>query len=284
MNIEQLAQIAERLCEDRSGGNYVRDDIAITPNVAGMRMFTTPIAGAASAEDGYFTAFKQKSVIGEHFMTPTKWLRGARSVISFFFPKSARVKDSCASPGKWPSAEWLHARIEGQMFIKETMQAVKKAIEDEGYEAVIPSQDRRFFSVLSDEMKKLPGVVFSSAWSERHVAFVCGLGTFGLSKGLITKSGIAGRFGSIVTSLHIPPTPRGYDKTYGWCSMCGACARNCPAGAISVENGKDHFLCSAFLGETRERYAPRYGCGKCQVNVPCQDSPPKPQSCISYCK
>ncbi|MDR1137433.1 MAG: 4Fe-4S binding protein [Synergistaceae bacterium] len=274
MDVKQLTETVARFCDDRSGGNYVPYDIAITPAVAGLRMFDAPIVGVASANDGYFTTFKQKSVIGEHFLTPAEWLQGARSVISFFFPKTARVKDSCASPGKWPSAEWLHARIEGQMFIRETMKAVKNAIESEGYKAVVPSQDRRFFSVLTNAKDKFPEVTFSSSWSERHVAFVCGLGTFGLSKGLITKSGVAGRFGSVVTSLDISPTPREYNATYGWCSMCGACARNCPSDAISIEAGKNHFPCSAFLDETKKRYAPRYGCGKCQVNVPCQDHPP----------
>lgn len=39
---------------------------------------------------------------------------------------------------------------------------------------------------------------------------VCGLGIFGLSKGLITSKGIAGRFGSIVTELQIIPNEREY--------------------------------------------------------------------------
>ncbi|MDR1515967.1 MAG: 4Fe-4S binding protein [Synergistaceae bacterium] len=274
MNAGQLAEMAARLCGERSGGNYVPDDAAITHDAAGLRMFDAPIVGVASAGDEYFTEFRQKNIIGEHFATPGEWLRSARSVVSMFFPKTARVKDSCASSLKWPSAEWLHARIEGQAFINETMERAKAAIEAEGYEAVIPSQDRRFFSVSAKARDELPGVNFSSSWSERHVAFVCGLGTFGLSKGLITRSGVAGRFGSIVTSLDLPPTPRGYDGVYDWCTMCGACARNCPANAISPDEGKNHFPCSAFLDETRKRFAPRYGCGKCQVKVPCQDHPP----------
>ena len=39
---------------------------------------------------------------------------------------------------------------------------------------------------------------YASNWSERHVAYVCGLGTFGC-QGLITSKGLAGRFGSIIT-------------------------------------------------------------------------------------
>ncbi|MGB4438837.1 MAG: 4Fe-4S binding protein, partial [Sedimentibacter sp.] len=54
-----------------------------------------------------------------------------------------------------------------------------------------------------------------------------------------------------------------------YCTMCGACANNCPVNAISIENGKDHKKCAAFLDLTAEKFKPRYGCGKCQVSVPC---------------
>ena len=37
----------------------------------------------------------------------------------------------------------------------------------------------------------------ASTWSERHVAYVSGLGTFGLSGGLITAKGQAVRLGSV---------------------------------------------------------------------------------------
>ena len=74
---------------------------------------------------------------------------------------------------------------------------------------------------------------FTSSWSERHVAFVCGLGTFGLSKGLITEKGICGRFGSVVTTAELPRTERPYTGIYEYCIQCRACARNCPVGAIS---------------------------------------------------
>jgi epoxyqueuosine reductase QueG len=104
---------------------------------------------------------------------------------------------------------------------------------------------------------------------------VCGLGTFGLSKGLITSKGIAGRFGSIITSLYLPPNKREYEEIYEYCSMCGACVKKCPVNAISIEKGKNHIICSKFLNQTVEKYKPRYGCGKCQVGVPCESMIPK---------
>ena len=68
----------------------------------------------------------------------------------------------------------------------------------------------------------------------------------------------------------LPPTPRRYRGVYDYCTRCGACVRRCPARAISLETGKDQLACWTFLNRTKLRCAPRYGCGKCQVAVPCE--------------
>lgn len=138
--------------------------------------------------------------------------------------------------------------------------------------SVVPALDERFWA---KEYSPHLEASFTSNWSERHVAFVCGLGTFGLSKGLITPKGMAGRFGSIITELYLPPQKRGYENVYEYCSMCGSCAKKCPVNAISIENGKDHMICSKFLSKTAEKYKPRLGCGKCQIGVPCESRIPK---------
>ena len=111
-------------------------------------------------------------------------------------------------------------------------------------------------------------------WSERHAAYVCGLGTFGLSKGLITRKGIAGRFGSVVTDIELEPDPREYSGVYDWCINCGACIARCPAKAISFEKGKEHSPCLDMLLQSGKRFAPRYGCGLCQTGVPCEHQRP----------
>ncbi len=98
--------------------------------------------------------------------------------------------------------------------------------------------------------------------------------TFGLSKGLITEKGMAGRIGSVITDAVFPATKRNYTGIYDYCIRCGACLRRCPPKAISLEYGKDHMICAPFIGKTRELYNPRYGCGKCQVHVPCESRIP----------
>jgi epoxyqueuosine reductase len=269
MNKERLIKVAERFVE-QSKENYITKEIAISDKVIGMRIFDAPIFAFGSADDEYFLSLKQPSAIGEHFMLPKEWLPQARTVISFFLPFSEDVKKGNRMDMSWPSEEWLHGRFEGQMFLIKLCKYLETELKNAGYSSIIPAIDERFFSSSSPGHKG----TFTSNWSERHVAFVCGLGTFGLSKGLITQKGMAGRFGSIVTELYLPPDKREYENIYEYCSMCGKCANNCPVNAISVKDGKNHAICSEFLDKTREQCKPRYGCGKCQVDVPCESGMP----------
>jgi len=249
---------------DESPENYLSAKIAIKPELSGMRMFETPIMGVSRADHEYFAKFRDPNVVSADYLLPSDWLTGAKSVVSFFFPQGEVPRKTNREDRAEPAAAWLHTRIEGQMFINGASKYLCSLLESEGYEAVAPSVDPRFASGN-----------FKSNWSERHTAYVCGLGTFGLSKGLITEKGVCGRFTSIITTAVLEPTPWKYKGIYDNCTMCGACVRMCPAGAISIEKGKDHVVCSAFLNGVKARYAPRYGCGKCQVAVPCETRIPQ---------
>ncbi|MBQ0080024.1 MAG: 4Fe-4S binding protein [Alistipes sp.] len=150
---------------------------------------------------------------------------------------------------------------------------IEEWFEKRGLKAFSPYASDRFRYVFEPgtadniENKKLS---FTSNWSERHVAYISGMGTFGLSKGLITKRGVSGRYGSVITNVDFPITKRDYEGLYDYCTMCGKCIEQCPANAISFENGKDHHKCSSYFDTVRIKYAPRFGCGKCQVTTPCE--------------
>ena len=73
-------------------------------------------------------------------------------------------------------------------------------LQGQGYLAVAPVISEAFV-IHWEGVDQAP----RSTWSERHVAYAAGLGTFGLSRGLITARGIAMRCGSVVTDL--PATP-----------------------------------------------------------------------------
>ena len=277
MDKGDLIKIATDFVEN-SDYNYIPKEIALSETIIGMKIFEAPLLAFGTAEDEMFNLLKEASVIGEHFQGPKEWLAEARTVISFFLPFSETIKMGNRRDMSWPADEWLHGRIEGQAFVVKLCEYLNSELSQEGYGSISPSLDQRFWAKTRlDNPAGNPQEqkAFTSNWSERHVAYVCGLGTFGLSKGLITKKGIAGRFGSIVTELYLPPDTRNYKEIYEYCSLCGACVKHCPVKAISLEKGKNHVICSAFVDKTAERHKPRYGCGKCQVGVPCESSIPK---------
>lgn len=268
-------QIEQFVMENRL--NYVSEEEAIAPEYAGLRMYDTPIWGYGDAKDPMFEDLKKHEAVGEQFLLPDEWLPDAKSVISFFIPFTDEVKKSNWTDAIEPSAQWLHARIEGQRFVIAVCDEIQRILKEEGIESVIPASDQRFESVTKPDAnrpEKWKDASYTSNWSERHVAFVCGLGTFGFSKGLITEKGIAGRLGSLVVNERFEPRRREYTDIYEYCTHCGACIRRCPAKAISLERGKEHLPCDQFLEETKKKYVPRYGCGKCQTKVPCESRIP----------
>ena len=227
------------------------------PELQNMRIFDEPLVGVADAGDPVFLKLKEPEAVGPHHLLPAEWLNGSLSVISYFLPFTKEVRVANRQPGD-PSIEWLYGRIEGQTLNNSLSRMISDRLTEAGFQAVIPAQDPRF-SIRERR----------SNWSERHVAFIAGLGTVSLSCSIITKKGSAGRLGSVITNLQIPPTPRYYEKIDENCTHCGACIRRCPPQAID-KTGKDHNICDAYLETMKVRYQPRYGCGKCQTAVPCE--------------
>jgi epoxyqueuosine reductase QueG len=148
-------------------------------------------------------------------------------------------------------------------------------LRDEGFETCIPALEPSLVIRKREPEDAVGKPLFASSWSERHVAFAAGLGTFGLSTHLITRVGKAGRFGSIITTAEFEPTARPYrEDPFAYCTRCGTCTKRCPVDALTLENGKDYQACWVYMEETKIRFKPRYGCGKCQLLVPCETGIP----------
>lgn len=258
--------------------NYVSEEMAISPEDVGKRLYDDPIIKIGSADDAMWQQLKEPSAVGAHFVAPKEWLPEAQSVVSYFAPFSDYVVEGNRADALKVGNGWLYARVEGQAFLTEVNHFLERWFIEHGYQAISPyaSDDFKYvFEAGSSDAMADKSLSFTSNWSERHVAYVCGLGTFGLSKGLITERGMAGRFGSVVTNAPLTTTPRAYSDIYEYCTKCGACARQCPANAITLAEGKSHTKCCTYVNLMREKYAPRFGCGKCQVTVPCERSIPK---------
>jgi len=229
-------------------------------------MYEHPLVGVSSALEAMYKEYKRPEVVGENYMLPSEWLNGAKSVISIFNPFTQHIKDSNAG-GDMPSLEWLHARIEGQAYIVAAAQALAEHLRSKGALALVPVADERF--------EVYPEPKIYSNWSERHAAYIAGLGTFSLNRAIITRKGIAGRFCSVITDLELAADKREYTGLYDNCSLCGACGRVCPADAIN-KKGKAHVPCYTFLEKVNAQYPSYYGCGKCQCGMPCESNiPPK---------
>ena len=249
-------------------GNHIT---IVEMNDRELDMLSEPLIGFASAEDPLFEQYKQPDVIGPCFLSPTEWLPEAKTVISMFFPYTEQMRNGEKTDTKYPSYEWLYGRIEGHAFVTDYITKVQEWFTLQGIKSCVPTLDERF-QWAKDEFAEGNERNFHtrSSWSERHAAYACGLGTFGLSKGLITKAGVAGRFSSIIIDVPVTPDVREYTGIYDYCTRCGMCAERCPSGAITLEHGKNHYRCSNFLAETKKMFAPRYSCGKCQTDVPCE--------------
>ena len=271
--LELERQLAAFVAEDP--GNFIEESYALHREYIGTQIYEAPLMGCAAAEDPLFAYMKQKpDVYGPTLRLPEEWLPGAVSVVSFFLPFSKAVRDSNRDDLSRPSDIWLHGRAEGQLFLNRATAYLAELLQEAGGRVAIPSQDPGF-SVIRDPSRAERGEPpYVSNWSERHAAFTAGLGTFSLSKHLITEKGVCGRFSSVITDLPLPVTPRLYTDPYEYCTFCGACRKRCAVGAIgSLE--KDNRICSAFQHQTLERFAPRHGCGKCQLSVPCETQRPK---------
>jgi epoxyqueuosine reductase QueG len=260
-------------------GNQVTAEVALIPEAIDMPLFDEPLIGIGAADDPLFMKLKEEDVVGPWYMIPKEWYSEAKSVISIFFPLSEQIRASNRFRTEEPSPQWLHGRIEGHEYIMKFTRKFCQWLTEQGIGWCFPDDDSRHVGITAgnamQEYDCVTEKTFGSNWSERHTAYICGLGTFGLSKGLITEKGVAGRFISVIINREIPADIRPYTGVYDYCSMCGACIRRCPMGAISLEKGNDLSICNVQISAMRKKHAPRYGCALCQTAVPCENRIPK---------
>ncbi len=250
------------------------------------RLFDRPVVRIADARDPWFAKFKE--LIGEFYWTPQEALdlvatdTQARSVISWSLPISSVAREANAGETQIPARSWAYVRTFGEKFVTRLRHGMEERLRDLGFATLAPAVAKQ------NEVSEHPGIGLSSCWSERHTAMVAGLGTFGISGGLITINGIAHRLGSVVTEASIPSTPRPYgDDPFAWClrmsrGTCGTCIQRCPAGSIGqTVHERDKNACRAQLfdvvapqGKELFGWEGAYGCGLCQTAVPCEDRNP----------
>ena len=197
MSVEELTYALETYIRE-SSRNYVDEAMALVPSDVGQRLYDTPLVRVGSADDPEWEEMKRPEAVGHLFHTPKEWLPEAVSVVSYFAPFSDFVVEGNKRDAVDVGNGWLYARVEGQAFLTEVNRFLERWFRERGYRAVAPYASAGFryvFEAGTNAEIADKSLSFTSNWSERHVAYVCGLGTFSLSKGLITERGVSGRFG-----------------------------------------------------------------------------------------
>ncbi len=251
------------------------------------RAWDEPLVGFSRGDDAIFQSYKQ--VVDPEHWTPWEAFAQAfpgtdakpsdLTIICWILPQARATRIDERKETEYPSERWVRSYTRGDAFNVRLRQHLVNALAQQGVEAVAPSLSPGWHSKPSDRWWE------TSLWSERHVAYASGLGTFGLCDGLITPVGKAVRIGSIVARVQIPVTPRAYADHHAYClyfteGTCGKCIVRCPAGAIT-EAGHDKAKCKEYKAGILETVRSMYQvdlhicpCGLCQVGVPCESGVP----------
>ncbi len=218
--------------------------------------YRSPLVGFASADDPLFGQLRQ--VAHPDHLLPKEMLPDAKTVIAFFLPfETELVKLNRNHP--YVSREWAEAYVETNGLIKEICQEIERALAELGFQTTYEMPTHNFDQEL-----------LLSPWSHKHVAFVCGLGSFGRNTMLITEKGCAGRFGSLVTDGEISSDRPVQEAFFAGCEKCNYCVKACPVLALG-EKELDKAACYRHLLKVNEFYddlSLSDACGKC-ANGPC---------------
>ncbi len=270
--------------------NFIKSHMAVIENnnlkeLPGFA-FAEPIVCFSKGSDELYDFYKEH-IDPNFYRTPAEWLESLFgrsfdkeniSVVSWFLPQTEDTKEKSRAVDDCPPLEWTMNRVHGEECNRRLAKALEDHLNSLGYAAIAPMCASDFSWGDSEKFVKV------SNWSERHTAYISGLGTFGLCDGLITEKGKAGRFGSVIVELPLEPTERKYSTYNEYCLAkdgCTACMKRCPAGAIT-EKGHDKVLCMKYHAEVIKKIDhERYGydgyapCGICQTGVPCESCNPR---------
>ena len=214
--------------------------------------FGEPLIGYADPNDPLFQELKR---LHPHHILPKDLLEDAKTVVAFYLPFELDIAKSNRG-GDRVSEKWAGAYISANILINKICMLLTEKLKELGVTVAYQGATHNF----DEETLK-------AAWSHRSMAYIAGLGTFGVNKMLITPIGCAGRFGSIAINYVIKPTVRP-DKEY--CLFyqgkgCLKCIKACPVGALT-QNSIDKSLCYERLLKVANEYS-AMGladvCGKC---------------------
>ena len=225
-------------------------------------LWKKPLVRFADARDPYFEKLREL-IRPDHHM-PQDFLPGAKTVISWFLPFLEEIGRENQG-GDLPAESWADAYI--------VTNAMAARVNEQlcGWIREMPGQD----AAVPFDAGMLGREIPWSLWSQRHVAYLAGQGTFGVNNMLITEQGCVGRYFSTVTTLEVPyDSPVTEERClYKRNGACGICMKNCPVGALTAE-GFDRYRCMNRLNDNLAHHSAASVCGKCLVGLPCSYGSP----------
>ena len=251
MRVEDLRRIVEAYVSSHPGKAKVRN------------WWRKPLLATAEVDDRFKILSK---IASDKHLLPRDLLSSAKTLIVFFIPFVKELIDE-NSPGKFPCRNWGVAYEATNELIGLVAEEIREQLAMQSYSSALTPATHNF-----DEVKLV------SRWSHKHLAYLSGLGRFGVNAQLITSSGCAGRLGSLVTEAELGNNP--LVQSQELClhkanKECLKCLKRCPVGALR-EEGIDRQRCwtrlKLNLNQTEALAGLKettYVCGKCVVDLPC---------------
>jgi epoxyqueuosine reductase len=253
------------------------------------KVFNKPLVGFANGIDTLWQEYRNH--IGAFYLTPVDIFLAnfpeatvspeELTVVSWVLPSTGVTRQEQGVQTRYPSERWARMRHYGELFNNALRRHLVEELARVGIQSAAPLLSPSWSR--SNEGDYAP----CSNWSERHVAYAAGLGTFGLCDGLITPVGKAHRTGSMIARVKITPSERPYRNHNEYClhfthGTCGKCISRCPVKALSIR-GHDKKRCMEYTERQMNKYLintygiDNYACGLCQCGVPCTDHVPRPE-------
>jgi epoxyqueuosine reductase QueG len=194
---------------------------------------------------------------------PCDIMQDAKSIVSYFIPFQDDIVNSNIE-GAYASKEWAVAYVKTNDLITAINNNIETLMKKNGYKTGKIPATHNF-----DADKLI------SNWSHRHIAYIAGLGTFGINNMLITKNGCCGRVGSIILNYEVSEykqigeiKEKCLNKLNG---SCGMCQKKCIAGAYEKNGFNRHKCYEQCLKNAEYHKDTGYAdvCGKCLVGLPC---------------
>lgn len=247
---------------------------------AGLKKFCDPPIFAVQRAE--HPAFAELARLIPGHATPCSLLKnrvstsGEWSVVSLAFPSREWIVRESALVSGFPPKSWFEGKVAAMNGMASFAACLVAVLRADGVETLNPPSpgDGVFVARLNES-----GARYDTTWSERHVAYATGLGTFGLHGAIITDAGCVHRLKSLLIRARFDEFDSVNEHPFGNClycmkKTCGACIGRCPTGAVS-EQGHDPVACEEHAkGRNSQRVRDEYGldvpgCALCMNGIPC---------------